>query len=111
MSDFGTTIKAIKESGDSISSSDASSLSDGLKDLIEDNDYVDLLEEPFDHEFEDIDTGEVIVRLSKHYFGDEDPGVAMEFVEENELQSAISLADLMKAQFPDYNFEAKVEEW
>jgi hypothetical protein len=111
MSDFGTLLFAKKLNGNNISENEMNSLSNSLKDIIDENEYSDALGEPFNHEFGTTDGNEVIVQLSEHYYGNEDPDEMKEFVKETELEQAKKLKEKMKSKFSAYNFEVSIEEW
>jgi len=111
MSDFGILLVATKKNGTSISSSEIASLSNELENLIKNGDCTDMLGELFQHEFDSSNGPEVLVQLSEHYFGDEDPDESMEFVEENELDDAKELATKMSQLFSDFTFKATIEAW
>ena len=111
MSDFGTLLVAKKQNGNKISENEMNSLSDTLKELIEKNDYSDALGESFNYEFDESDGIEVIVQLSEHYYGNEDPDEMKEFVKEIELEQAKKIMEKMKTKFSTYNFDVSIEEW
>jgi len=111
MSDFGTLLVAKKQNGNNISENEMNSLSETLKELIEKNDYSDALGESFNYEFDESDGIEVIVQLSEHYYGNEDPDEMKEFVKEIEFEQAKKIMEKIKSTFSTYNFDVSIEEW
>lgn len=114
MSDFGTTILAKKEDNSNFSSDDISDLSSKLKSILKDGEYGGALGDDFNHQFGEIEGSKsIIVQLSEYYYGNDDDEneESFEFVKDVELDQALELVEMLSMEFPDYRFEANVEEW
>lgn len=114
MSDFGSLLTATKVNGTKITQVNITELKTALKVAIDENDFGDALGKPFSSDFQ-LDSSQLmaIVQLSQHYFGgdpDEDNEI-YEFVQEVEESDLEDIVDLLTTQFPEYTFEAKIEEW
>ena len=117
MSDFGTILIIGKEDESAFLLDELNTATEKLKTIIKDLDLEDAAGELFRHELTIEDAyGEypphLLVRLSEHYWGDEDDvEETKEFVEDIELDLVDELITEMKSVFPNYKFKKLVTEW
>lgn len=116
MSDFGTTIIAKRNDGNSITDAELNQLSNSLENIISsDENLIDFTGDPYNDEFHfsSNDNSEIWAVLSEYYYGgdeDEDQENYDTIVDE-EMDDAKSIAAILEKQFPDYTFTAEVTEW
>lgn len=115
MSDFGTVITITKQDEQAFSADEVSALTTEVDDVLQNEDYVNALGEPFQTDIKEVE-GEpnlLLLILSEHYYGgdEEEDEETFQFVEESEVQHAESIAEELKARFKGYSFAASIEEW
>ncbi len=113
MSDFGTIITATKKDDENFSSREAKKLSKALKKIIKVGEYSSAMGEDFDSEFnQEENSNSILVILSEYYYGsDNEDEELFEFVKDTELEEANEIAEKLKEDFKDYDFETNTENW
>jgi hypothetical protein len=117
MSDFGTLLLTAKKSKASFRDAEREAFSSKLQSIVEDNDFEDAAGRPFTTDAMIEEGNEeypphLLVRLSEHYFGnDDDHDESMEFVEDVEFDYVDDLIDSLSEEFPDYTFKKLLVEW
>lgn len=114
MSDFGTVITITKQDG-TFSGDEISALTTELDEILQNEDYVNALGEPFQLELKEVENEPslLLLILSEHYYGgdEEEDEETFQFVEESEVGHAENIAGELQRKFNGYTFTASIEEW
>ncbi len=110
MSDFGSIIIANKKDGSKFSKNEIQDISIKLEQLVELDKYSNALGENFNYDFQKEEgSNSAICVLSEYYYGEDED--IFEFVEDTELNEVKEIAKKLILEYPEINFEGKVEEW
>lgn len=113
MSDFGTLLTVTKNNND-LTNIEIKDISKSLEKIIKIGEYVNALGDPFENDFTlDEDKKIATLQLSEHYYGDDltQNEELFEFVEDTEIEQIEEIIEMLKIEFPDFEFTTKIEEW
>ena len=114
MSDFGSILTAFKKDKSDLTNTDVNNLSSELKKIIKNEDYENVLGEPFEHDFIiEEDKKSAIVILSEHYYGLEsnDNNKLFKFVETTEIEQVNEIIEYLNKKFTEFEFSVEVINW
>lgn len=115
MSDFGAYISIEKKDGKAFTSSEKNQIKNTLQSIIENDELVNALGDPYEHEVQDTNDSKttVFVQLSEHYYGgdEKEDEEIFDFVKDAEEEDTNFISKKLENELPQFNISSGVTEW